>query len=134
MADVTRIEGIGKVYAARLEAAGIGTVEALLVAGATPQGRGRLAEATGISGKRLLRWVNLADLHRIKGVAEEFSDLLEAAGVDTVVELARRKPENLHKTLVSVQKAKRLTRAVPSQASVSEWIKQAATLPRVVTY
>jgi predicted flap endonuclease-1-like 5' DNA nuclease len=134
MADVTRIEGIGKVYAARLEASGIGTVEALLVAGATPEGRGRLAAATGISGKRLLRWVNLADLFRIKGVGEEFSDLLEAAGVDTVVELARRKPENLHKALVAAQQEKRLTRVAPSKASVSEWIKQAATLPRVVTY
>ena len=134
MSDVTRIEGIGKVYAARLEAAGVGTVEALLEAGASPQGRRKLAETTGISGKRLLRWVNMADLFRIKGVAEGFSDLLEAAGVDTVVELARRNPDHLYQALVDARREKGLTRVVPPQSSVTAWVEQAAALPRVVTY
>jgi len=77
----------------KLEAAGVKTVEALLEAGATPKGREELAQKAGIDKGLILEWVNHADLFRIKGVAEEYSDLLEEAGVDTVVELAQRNPE-----------------------------------------
>jgi predicted flap endonuclease-1-like 5' DNA nuclease len=134
MTNIVDIEGIGKVYADKLEAAGITTVEALLERGATPKGRQELAEETGISGPLILEWVNLADLFRIKGIGEEFSDLLEEAGVDTVPELAQRNPENLHRKLIEVNEAKDLVRRVPGLSQVEDWVAQAKALPRVVSY
>jgi len=134
MAKIIDIEGIGKVYAEKLAGAGLTTVEALLKAGASPSGRQALAEETGISGKLILEWVNLADLFRIKGVGEEYSDLLEEAGVDTVPELAQRNAENLYKKLVETNTAKELVRRLPTQSQVADWILQAKALPRVVTY
>ena len=134
MAKIIDIEGIGKVYAEKLKDAGFTTVESLLKAGASPKGRQDLAEETGISGKLILEWVNLADLFRIKGVGEEYSDLLEEAGVDTVPELAQRNAENLYTKLVETNAAKELVRRLPTQSQVADWIQQAKALPRVVTY
>lgn len=134
MASIIDIEGIGATYAAKLKEAGIATTEKLLEAGASPQGRKDLAGKTGISGTLILEWVNLADLFRIKGIGEEYSDLLEEAGVDTVVELATRNPENLHQKMAETNQAKNLVRQLPSQAQVSDWVIQAKALPRVVTY
>lgn len=134
MAKIIGIEGIGPVYAEKLASVGITTVEALLKAGASPKGREELAEKTGISGKLILEWVNLADLFRIKGISEEYSDLLEEAGVDTVPELAQRNAENLHAKLQEVNAAKKLVRRLPAQSQVADWIQQAKALPRVLTY
>ena len=134
MATLLKVEGIGEVYAQRLREAGIATTQVLLEQGASPQGRTRIAEKAGISGTLILEWVNHVDLFRIKGVGEEYSDLLEEAGVDTVPELAQRNPENLHQKLVAVNQAKKLVRRLPTQAQVSDWIEQAKRLPRVVTY
>lgn len=134
MTNIIDIEGIGKVYAAKLAAANITTTQALLERGATPKGRQDLAEQTQISGKLILEWVNLADLLRIKGIGEEFSDLLEEAGVDTVPELAQRNPENLHQKMIEVNEAKNLVRRVPGLAQVRDWVAQAKELPRVITY
>lgn len=134
MARIIDIEGIGPVYAEKLAAAGITTVEALLKAGASPKGREALEEETGIGHKLILEWVNLADLFRIKGVGEEYSDLLEEAGVDTVPELAQRNAENLYAKLQEVNAAKELVRRLPTQSQVADWIGQAKNLDRVVTY
>ena len=134
MADIVSIEGIGKVYGAKLQAADIRTTEALLERGATPKGRKELAEQTGISGTLILEWVNRADLYRIKGVNEEYSDLLEAAGVDTVPELAQRNADNLYEALVKVNAEKKLVRQMPGRDQVASWIAQAKELPRVLTY
>lgn len=134
MAKIEAIEGIGPAYAEKLRAAGISTTEALLRAGATPQGRAELAEKTGIRPDLILAWVNRADLMRVKGVGEEYSDLLEAAGVDTVVELARRNPDNLYEKLVQVNGEKHLVRRLPTREMVAAWIEHAKTLERVVTY
>jgi predicted flap endonuclease-1-like 5' DNA nuclease len=134
MTNLLEIEGIGDVYARKLQAAGIQTVEALLEHGATPQGRQELAEVTGLGNARILEWVNHADLFRIKGVGEEYSDLLEAAGVDTVPELAQRNPENLFAKLQEVNAEKKIVRRVPPLASVQSWIEQAKELPRVIQY
>jgi predicted flap endonuclease-1-like 5' DNA nuclease len=106
----------------------------LLEKGATPKGRKKIAEKAGISEKLILEWVNHADLFRVRGVGEEYADLLEEAGVDTVPELAQRKPENLYQKLREVNQAKKLVRRPPSQAEVSSWVKQAKELDRVVTY
>jgi predicted flap endonuclease-1-like 5' DNA nuclease len=134
MATLLKVEGIGEIYAQKLREAGIATTQALLEQGASPQGRTKIAEKTGISGTLILEWVNHVDLFRINGVGEEYSDLLEEAGVDTVPELAQRNPENLHQKLVDVNQAKKLVRRLPTQAQVSDWIEQAKRLPRVVTY
>jgi len=134
MTKLAVIEGIGEAYEAKLKAVGAGTLEALLEKGSTPKGRKELAVATAISDALILKWVNRADLFRVKGIGEEYSDLLEAAGVDTVVELAQRKGENLYAKLVEVNAAKKLVRQLPTQAAVEGWIAFAKNLPRVVSY
>lgn len=134
MAKVKEIEGIGPVNAEKLNGIGLNTTEALLEAGATPKGRADLAAKTGISEKQILRWVNMSDLFRIKGVAEQFSDLLEAAGVDTVTELAQRKAENLQAKIAEVNEQKKLVRRVPTLTEVTSWVEQAKGLPRAVKY
>jgi predicted flap endonuclease-1-like 5' DNA nuclease len=134
MTKLATIEGIGDVYDGKLAAIGIDSVEALLQAGASPKGRADLAEKSGISGKLILEWVNRADLYRIRGISEEYSDLLESAGVDTVPELAQRNAANLHAALVQVNGEKKLVRHLPGESQVAAWIEQAKALPRVVTY
>ncbi len=134
MAKLTTIEGVGDVYAEKLKEAGIQTTEALLEAGKTPKGRKVLAETTGIGGALILKWINRVDLFRVKGISEEYADLLEAAGVDTIPDLARRNPENLHAKLGEVNAEKNLVRQLPALSQVSNWIAQANDLPRVVTY
>jgi predicted flap endonuclease-1-like 5' DNA nuclease len=134
MAKLSKVEGIGEFYAQKLRAAGVGTTQALLEKGASPQGRTEIAEKTGISGKLILEWVNHVDLFRIKGVGEEYSDLLEEAGVDTVPELAQRNPEHLYQKLVAVNREKKLVRQLPTRSQVSDWIEQAKRLPRVIAY
>lgn len=134
MTKLLEIEGVGETYAGKLKAAGIGTIEALLDKGSTPKGRKELAEASGISDGLILEWVNHVDLFRIKGVASEYSDLLEAAGVDTVPELAQRNAENLFQKMNEVNAAKNLVRRLPVLSQVADWIEQAKKLPRVITY
>lgn len=134
MTRISAIEGIGGTYAHKLGEVGISTIEALLEAGKTPQGRKELAEKASISAKLILEWVNLADLYRIKGVGEEYGDLLEEAGVDTVPELAQRNPENLYAKMVEVNTEKKLVRKLPTQAQVGNWVEQAKVLPRVIEY
>ena len=134
MAKLTKIEGVGEFYAQKLQEAGVITTQALLEKGASPQGRQEIAEKTGISGTLILEWVNHVDLFRIKGVGEEYADLLEEAGVDTVPELAQRNPEHLYQKMVAVNQEKKLVRRLPTQAQVSDWIEQAKQLPRIITY
>jgi predicted flap endonuclease-1-like 5' DNA nuclease len=134
MAKLTDIEGIGEAYMAKLSAAGVATIEDLLEKGATPKGREVLASTTAIGGALILEWVNHADLFRVDGVGQEYSDLLEEAGVDTVAELAQRNAENLYAALSTKNAEKNLVRRMPSQKQVSDWIECAKGLPRKVTY
>ena len=128
------VEGIGPVYAEKLRAIGVLTVLDLLRRGATRQGRAELAELSGITAKLILEWVNHADLYRIKGVGSEYADLLEAAGVDTVVELAQRNPANLLPRMLEVNEARHLVRRSPVQSQVDDWVAQAKKLSRMVQY
>ncbi len=128
------IEGIGPAYAAKLDKIGIRTVEALLKRGCSEQGRKEIAAAAEISHTQVLEWVNRADLYRIKGVGGQYSDLLENAGVDTVVELSKRVPENLCSKMAEVNQAKNLVNKLPSPKQVENWVEQAKRLPRIVTY
>ena len=134
MTKLVEIEGIGASYANALLGAGIDTIEELLAEGRTPAGRDAIAEQSGVSGKLILEWVNHADLMRIKGVGSEYADLLEAAGVDTVPELAQRNAANLTGKLESINDVKNLVRKVPSESQVTTWIAEAKTLPRAVEY
>lgn len=134
MANIEDIEGVGPAQATKLRAMGIPTVEALLEKGGTSKGRDEIVETTGVSGKSVLRWVNHADLFRIKGVAAEFAELLEAAGVDSVPELAQRSPANLQKRMAEVNEAKKLTRRVPTENQVTTWVAEAKTLERKVSH
>ncbi|MEM2901412.1 MAG: DUF4332 domain-containing protein [Candidatus Bathyarchaeia archaeon] len=134
MPKIEEIEGIGPTYAKKLVEAGIKTTEALLEAGSTRKGRETLANKTGISEKLILEWVNLSDLFRIKGIGEEYSDLLEEAGVDSVVELSKRVAENLHAKLLEVNEKKKLVRRPPALSEVKRWIQQAKKLPRKIEY
>jgi len=128
------VEGIGPVFAAKLEAAGVKTTDDLLEKGAKPKGRDELEKATGISHGKILEWVNHLDLYRLDGVGSEYSDLLEAAGVDSPVELAHRVPANLAAKLAEVNEAKKLVRRVPTEAVVAGWIAQAKSMPKVVEH
>lgn len=134
MAQIEDIEGIGSQYAEKLKAADVKTVEKLLEVGATAKGRAELAKQTDISEKSILRWVNHADLFRIKGVAGQFSELLEAAGVDTVPELAQRNAENLQKALAQTNEEENLAKTTPSLTQVTNWIAEAKTLPKLVSH
>jgi len=134
MAGIKGIEGIGETYGDRLRALGIRTKADLLEAGATRKGRAELAERSGLGEKLILGWVNRADLFRVKGIGTQYADLLENAGVDTVVELANRKPENLCAKMKEVNAARKLVRLLPALSRVETWVAQAKALPRKVTY
>lgn len=134
MATLESIEGIGEKYASKLEAAGIRGTNQFLEKGKTPAGRKEIAKASGISGKLILEWLNHVDLYRIKGVGSEYADLLEAAGVDTVPELANRNPENLLEAMQKTNEKKKLVRVMPNLGKVEDWVVQAKELPRVLEY
>ena len=130
------IEGIGETYAPKLQEVGVKTVAGLLERGKTPKGRKELAESTGINEKLILKWVNMGDLFRVKGIGPEYSELLEKAGVDTVKELRRRVPKNLHAKLAEANSStsRPLVRALPSLKAVQSWVEAAKQLEPVVTY
>lgn len=132
--SIESIEGIGPKFGEALRNAGVSTVEGLLKAGADKKSRAALAEKTGISEGRILKCVNMADLFRINGVASQYAELLESAGVDTVNELKHRNAENLAARMAEVNETKKLVRRPPSVAVVSDWVAQARKLAAVVSY
>ncbi len=134
MTKLADIQGIGPAYAEKLKACGINTQEQLLEKGAKPAGRKALVEESGISKSLILKWVNRADLARVKGIGGEYADLLEHAGVDTVPELAQRNAANLCAKMAEVNEAKKLVRALPPEAKVTDWVEQAKGLERAIHY
>lgn len=133
--NVEDIEGIGPAGAAKLKVAGVTTTDDLLERGGAATGRESLARATGISAKQLLEWANHCDLMRIKGVGSEYSDLLEAAGVDSAPELAQRNAANLAITFQELDATRPdVSRRLPSEAAIEGWIEQAKSLPKVVSH
>jgi predicted flap endonuclease-1-like 5' DNA nuclease len=131
---ITDIDGIEPEVASILKSAGIRTTEKLLEAAKTPKGRKALAEKIGFDEKRILCWANKADKMRIKGVGEEYADLLQAAGVYTVKELIYRNPCNLAKAMAAANKKRKLVRLLPSDKAVFRWIEHAKKLPMKITY
>jgi predicted flap endonuclease-1-like 5' DNA nuclease len=134
MAKLEEIEGIGPSYAQKLRKAGIRSTNELLKKGAAPIGRKEISKNSGISGKLILEWVNHCDLFRVKGVAAQYADLLEEAGVDTVVELGKRNADKLVAAMIQTNQKKKLVRQMPGISQVEEWIKQAKKLPRAIKY
>ena len=134
MAKLLDVEGIGPVNAEKLKNAGVGSTDSLLSMGGTAAGRKDLAKKSGVSDKQLLEWVNHVDLFRIKGVGEEYADLLEEAGVDTVVELAQRKASNLLVKMTEVNAKKNLVNKMPALTQVDDWVAQAKKLPRAISH
>lgn len=131
---IEQIEGIGPVYGAKLKSAGVNTVEDLLEKCASKSGRAAMAEETGIDEKKILTWTNHADLFRIDGIGPQFSELLEAAGVDTVKELRNRNAENLHAKIKEINDAKKLVGRLPSLSQIEEMITTAGKLEPKITY
>jgi len=131
---IVEIEGVGEAYAKKLEEAGVKTTDNLLEKAATKKGREKLAEETGISEKLILKWANHADLFRIKGVAGQFAELLEAAGVDTVKEFRHRVAANLQPKLVEVNDQKNLCNRVPSVSELERMIAQAKEMEPAISY
>ena len=131
---LTSIPGINEATEAKLNAAGINNVNDLLAEGSTPQGREETAARSGLPAAQILKFVHYADLFRIKGVTRETAALLEAADMNSVAELAKAQASQLQAKLQQVNDAKRFTRTVPTEQQVAEWIEEAKTLPKRVTY
>lgn len=134
MATISDIDGIGPVIEEKLKQASIRSINQLLEKCGSKQGRKQIAEKTGIDESTLLKWVNMADLYRVKGIGSEYSQLLERAGVDTVKELRTRVPQNLLDKMIEINKANRLVRRIPPLKKVEEFISNAKSLETKVTY
>lgn len=131
---ISDIEGIQPEVAFKLKSVGIRTTAKLLEAAKNPKGRKALAERTGIDEKRILCWANMADRMRVKGIGEDYAELLQAAGVDTVKELKYRNPCNLAKAMAAANSKRKLVRLLPSEKAVLRWIEHAKKLPLKITY
>ena len=131
---IAEIEGIGPSFAKKLKAVGVRSTAKLLDRAKDPKGRRALAEESGIDEGRILKWANMADLMRIRGVAEEYSELLEAAGVDTVKEMKRRNAANLATKMQEINAKKKLVRLLPSEKRVAAWVEHAKKLDPMMTY
>ncbi len=131
---IIEVEGIGPVFAEKLVAVGVVTTDDLLQRCATEKGRAEVEKATGIRHDLILKWTNHVDLMRLTGVGSEYSDLLEAAGVDSPIELSHRVAANLAAKLVEINEAKKLVRRVPTESMVADWIKEAGALPKIVEH
>jgi predicted flap endonuclease-1-like 5' DNA nuclease len=134
MTKLSDIEGIGPTYADKLKGCGVATQQPLLEKGGTPAGRKALIDDSGVSDKLILKWINRADLARIRGVGGEYADLLECSGVDTVPEVGQRNAANLHAKMTEVNEEKKLVRSMPSESMVVNWVEQAKSLPRAINY
>ncbi len=132
--SIKQLKGITPALVEKMKAQGIGNSEKLLAAAKTPAKRKGLAEQMGVDAKEVLELANRADLSRVKGIAGVFSDLLENAGVDTVKELAKRRPDNLHAKMIEVNQEQQLTKRPPTAGMVDDWVQQAKKLPKLLTY
>jgi predicted flap endonuclease-1-like 5' DNA nuclease len=134
MAKIDEIEGIGPSYAEKLAGAGIATTEQLLDLCCDARGRDKIAGATGLSAAQLLKWANMADLMRVSGIGRQYSELLEAAGVDTIKELRTRNHDNLAAKMQEINDAKKVAKSTPTASMVQEWIDQAKKLEPKITH
>ncbi len=132
--SIEEIEGIGPTYGAKLKDAGVTNTDHLLKFCCDKKGRTEMAEKSGLSEDHLLKWANMADLMRIKGVARQYAELLEAAGVDTVKELKMRRPDNLTTKMTEVNGEKNLCKVPPKESEVAKWVEEAKTMEPKITH
>lgn len=132
--SISKIRGITPDVVHKLNSLQISNTEQFLAAGATPQARRDLAQRMGEDPKMVLELLNRADLDRVNGIGEVYANLLEEAGVDTVKELARRVPENLHATILEINGRRNLTGQPPSVSQITTWVNEAKSLPVILTY
>lgn len=132
--SIADMSAVGAFYATKLKSAGIRSTGKLLERARTPRGRKQLAELSGIPEQSILSWAKLADLMRVKGVAEDYAELLSAAGVDTVKELKRRNAANLAAQLMQVNARRNLVTVVPTKKRLEGWIDEAKALEPMMTY
>lgn len=128
------VEGIGPVISSKLRAAGVSDTDTMLAQAKTPAQRKALAAKAELTPQQILKFANMVDLYRVNGIGSEYAELLEAAGVDTVPELARRRPDNLTAAMAELNAKRPLVRRVPSEAEVTKWVEQAKGLPRMLAY
>ena len=131
---IDEIEGIGSTYAVKLKDAGVHTTEEYLQTCCDTKGRKAFAEKTGLTEQQLLKWANMADLMRVSGIGSEYSELLEAAGVDTIKELRTRNVANLASKMEEINNQKNLCRTTPSTKTVEKWVEQAENMKPMITY
>ena len=134
LSSIDAIEGIGAKDATRLRKAGVRTTEALLKKAGARKGRRALSRSSSLTEKQLLVWVNRADLMRVKGIGSEYSDLLEAVGVDTIKELRNRNAGSLTRKITEVNNAGKLVRRLPTEGMVGKWIRDAKKLSPAVSH
>jgi len=134
MATIDAIAGLDPKSATRFRKSRVRTTEALLKRAATRRGRKELAASTGLDEKQILVWVNRADLMRVKGIGSEYSDLLEAAGVDTIKELRRRNHVSLAKKMIQLNESQRLVQRLPTEGMVERWVAHAGQLDPIISY
>jgi predicted flap endonuclease-1-like 5' DNA nuclease len=134
MATIDAIAGLDPKSATRFRKSRVRTTEALLKRAATRRGRKELAASTGLDEKQILVWVNRADLMRVKGIGSEYSELLEAAGVDTIKELRRRNHVSLAKKMIQLNESQRLVQRLPTEGMVERWVAHAGQLDPIITY
>ena len=132
--SIGKLKGMNADLEAKLKAEGLGDTDKLLAAAKAPADRKALAKKVGAGERDILELANRADLSRVKGVAGVFSDLLEQAGVDTVKELAKRRPDNLHAKIKEVNDTTQLAKRIPTAADVESWVNQAKELPKMLSY
>ena len=132
--SITAIEEIDVGEAAALKSMGIRTTEKLLEAAKSPKGRKELSAKVKLDQKKLLRWANIADKLRIKGMGKEYAGLLREVGVDTVKELRYRNPAKLARSMAETNKRRKLVRFLPSEKLITRWVEHARKLPQKITY
>lgn len=131
---IAKLRGLDEALAGKLKAEGLKDSDLFLETASTPKGRKELAAKCEVDTKVILQLANRADLARVKGVAGVFGDLLEVAGVDTVKELATRRPDNLHKKMVETNDEQKIAGRNPTMADVEGWVAQAKELPKTLQY
>jgi predicted flap endonuclease-1-like 5' DNA nuclease len=131
---ISEIREIGPVMAERLRSQRIRTTAKLLLRTKNLRGRQELAAKIGVPETTLLKWANLSDRMRIKGVGEDYAHLLAAAGVDTVRELKYRNPKNLAQAMAKQNEKRKLVQLLPSEKAVAKWVEYARNLPLMISY
>jgi predicted flap endonuclease-1-like 5' DNA nuclease len=133
-ASLTSITGISEAIEAKLNAAGINNENDLLAEGATAEGREETASRSGLPAAQILKFVQHADLLRIKGVGAQTAELLQRAGVQTVAELAQSNASSLSAKLIEVNASSKFNAKLPNEQQVAAWIEEAKTVPKLVSY